>query len=239
MQEFQAHTQNRKHDPSSTRSDSADFKTLLPLLSGEFRRHRLKLAAGFAALLAVDFLQLIIPRILKRGVDALADGTATTQLLLTLGLLIIGIAACVVVLRFCWRNLIIGFSRLLERALRNRIFTHILAMDQPFFEKRTTGDIMAHASNDLAAVQMACGMGMVAAVDSLVLSIAAIGFMVHIHPVLTVFALMPMPILALSTKLLSGKLHHRFNTVQECFSRLTEIRQIFPGLGKIEQGIHL
>jgi ATP-binding cassette subfamily B protein len=95
-------------------------------------------------------------------------------------------------------------------------------MDQPFFEKRSTGDIMAHTSNDLAAVQMACGMGMVAAVDALVLCVAAIGFMVHIHPALTLMALLPMPLLAISTKMLSGRLHHRFNTVQEQFSVLTE-----------------
>jgi len=192
------------------------------LLAPSFRRHWFRLLAGFAALVAVDFLQLTIPRFLKRGVDALGNGSASHALLLKLGAAIIAISLVVVVLRFVWRNLIIGFSRLLERQLRNRIFNHILTMDQPFFEKRTVGDIMAHGSNDLAAVQMACGMGMVAAVDALVLSVAAIGFMIHIHPLLTLYALLPMPVLAVSTRLLSGKLHYRFNSVQEYFSLLTE-----------------
>ncbi|NNK13946.1 MAG: ABC transporter ATP-binding protein, partial [Desulfofustis sp.] len=91
-----------------------------------------------------------------------------------------------------------------------------------FFSKRSTGDIMAHGSNDLAAVQMACGMGMVAAVDALVLSVAAIGFMIYIHPTLTLFALLPLPFLALTTRFLSAKLHRRFNQVQEEFAHLTE-----------------
>ena len=194
----------------------------MSLLKPEFHNHRYRLLAGLFALLIVDMLQLVIPRIMKHGVDALSLGTASSPYLLKLGTAIIAIALCVVILRVCWRNLIIGFSRYLERALRNRIFNHILLMDQAFFEKRTTGDIMAHGSNDLTAVQMACGMGLVAAADAFVLSIAAVGFMIHIHPTLTLLALLPMPLLALSTKFLSGKLHNRFNTVQEQFSLLTE-----------------
>ncbi len=211
-----------QQNESLEHAEPVGFLTLWKLLSPQFRKHRLRLFAGFTALLCVDFLQLIIPRILKHGVDALSENRATGTLLLKLGLLILGIAFMVVILRFVWRNLIIGFSRHLERALRNRIFNHILTMDQPFFEKRTTGDIMAHGSNDLGAVQMGCGMGLVAAADALILSIAAIGFMLHIHPGLTVMALLPMPILAVSTRLLSRKLHQRFNRVQEQFSLITE-----------------
>jgi ATP-binding cassette, subfamily B, multidrug efflux pump len=173
-------------------------------------------------LIVVDFLQLIIPRFLKEGVDALERQTATASQLLLLALVMVAIAVLVVVLRFLWRYLIIGFSRLLEQAVRNRLFSHILGMDAPFFEKHGPGDLMAHSSNDLAAVQMACGMGVVAAVDALVMSLAAIGFMAAIHPQLTLLALTPMPFLAIGTRLLSARLHRRFNTVQEEFSQLTE-----------------
>ena len=177
---------------------------------------------GFSALLAVDFLQLTIPRILKKGVDSLTSAAATPQILLRYALYIILIALFVSVLRFVWRYTIIGFSRFLERDIRNRIFSHIINMDMAFFEKRTTGDIMAHASNDLSAVQMACGMGMVAAVDATIMTIAAIGFMTVIHPKLTLLALLPMPFLAVFTRILTAKMHHRFTTVQEQFSLLTE-----------------
>ncbi len=211
-----------QQNESPEQLEPVGFPSLWKLLSPQFKKHRLRLFAGFAALLSVDFLQLIIPRILKYGVDALTENRATSTLLLKLGLLIVAIAVLVVILRFIWRNLIIGFSRYLERALRNRIFNHIITMDQPFFETRTTGDIMAHGSNDLGAVQMGCGMGLVAAADALILSIAAIGFMIHIHPGLTAMALLPMPVLAVSTKLLSSRLHQRFNRVQEHFSLITE-----------------
>lgn len=214
-----------KTNPTSaktTESRRVPFIQLRELLLPTFRSNRLRLAAGFSALILVDLLQLSIPRIIKHAVDGLETMTITTTGLLQLGGLILIIASLVVVLRFTWRYLIIGFSRFLERAIRNRIFSHILKMDMPFFEKHSTGDLMAHSSNDLAAVQMACGMGMVAAIDALVMSLAAIGFMVAIHPGLTLLALLPMPLLAISTRILSGKLHKRFATVQEQFSALTE-----------------
>lgn len=187
-----------------------------------FRQHRLRLLYGFIALLLVDFLQLIIPRIIKYGVDGLAEQQITQFSLFKLGSLIVLFAIGVACLRFAWRYLIIGFSRLLEQAVRNRMFRHIMKMDAQFFEKYTTGDLMAHSSNDLNAVQMACGMGMVAAVDAFVMSSAAILFMAHIHVKLTLVALLPMPFLALFTRILSAKLHQRFNIVQEQFSGLTE-----------------
>lgn len=198
------------------------FAQIRDLLLPSFRRHRLRIFGGLAALILVDFLQLIIPRFIKQAVDALETLTVTPTGLLSLAGIIVFIAVLVVFLRFIWRYLIIGFSRFLEQTVRNRIFDHILKMDAPFFEKRTTGDLMAHASNDLAAVQMACGMGVVAAVDSLVMSLAAIGFMIAIHPLLTFLALLPMPFLAVATRVLSGKLHRRFAMVQEEFSELTE-----------------
>ena len=209
---------------TETRNSSkrVPFAQLRDLLLPSFRRHRLQLLGGLAALILVDFLQLIIPRFIKHAVDALESGSVSATGLLGLAGAIILIALLVVVLRFVWRYLIIGFSRLLEQAVRNRIFSHILKMDAPFFEKHTTGDLMAHSTNDLSAVQMACGMGVVAAVDSLVMSLAAIGFMVAIHPLLTLLALLPMPFLAVATRILSAKLHRRFTTVQEEFSELTQ-----------------
>jgi ATP-binding cassette subfamily B protein len=215
--------ENKGFEQNDSETSLVSFIGLVrQLLAAQFVTHRYRLLGGFIALISVDFLQLSIPLLVKRAIDSLAVQEATMALLITLAVTILAIAMTVVVLRFIWRMLIIGFSRYLERALRNRIFSHILAMDQYFFSNRSTGDIMAHGSNDLAAVQMACGMGMVAAVDALVLSVAAIGFMIHIHPTLTLYALLPLPFLALTTRILSAKLHHRFNHVQEEFAHLTE-----------------
>lgn len=214
-------TYQSENDVESNAS-SPTAKQLLRHITPLFSQYRLRLLAGFAALIVVDFLQLTIPRLLKKGVDSLTAENATQEILLRYGLFIILIAMGVVVLRFVWRYMIIGFSRYLERAIRNRIFAHIVKMDTAFFEKRTTGDIMAHASNDLIAVQMACGMGMVAAVDALVMTVAAIAFMSFIHVKLTLLAVLPMPFLAIFTRILTARMHRRFNTVQEQFSLLTE-----------------
>ena len=211
------------------------FQELKALLSPIFTTHRKRLIIGFSALITVDVLQLTIPRLIKRGVDGLSELSIDQGELFRLGFAILGIAILVVILRFCWRYLIIGFSRLLERAIRNRLFNHILKMDARFFTTHTTGDLMAHLGNDLSSVQMACGMGMVAAADALVMSVAAIGFMIAIDPVLTLLALLPMPFLAISTRILSGKLHKRFATVQEQFSNMTEFsRSVLLSIGLIK-----
>ncbi len=213
---------NKKTSSGSGQNGKVFLLQLRELIVPIYKMYRLRLLIGFTALVCVDLLQLTIPRIIRKAVDGLEAATISQSGLLRLAFLIFVIATLVVVLRFSWRYLIIGFSRILEKLIRNRIFSHILQMDAPFFEKRTTGDLMAHASNDLSAVQMACGMGMVAAIDSLVMSCAAIGFMIAIDPMLTLFALLPMPILAFTTRILSAKLHRRFTTVQEQFSLLTE-----------------
>ncbi len=206
----------------TSRAANVPLAELLTLVRPSYSNYRGRLAVGIIALLSVDLIQLIIPRVIKYGVDGLAEQHITQTGLLKLGGLIIFFAMIVAVLRFCWRYLIIGFSRILEKAVRNRMFRHILKMDAPFFESHTTGDLMAHMSNDLSAVQMACGMGMVAAVDAIVMSTAAIGFMMHINVKLTLLALLPMPFLAIFTRILSAKLHKKFTTVQEQFSLLTE-----------------
>ncbi len=203
-------------------SPSTKITTLLRLVLPIFREHWLRLGCGFLALIVVDFLQLIIPRFVKTAVDALSTGAATSSQLLELSGAVCLVAVIVALLRFIWRYLIIGFSRILEKKLRDRLFTHVLRMDPPFFERWTTGDLMAHASNDLNAIQMACGMGLVASVDALVMSSAALVFMLAISVKLTLIALLPMPLLIICTRILSGRLHHRFNLVQEQFSLLTE-----------------
>ncbi|MGV8074368.1 MAG: ABC transporter transmembrane domain-containing protein, partial [Syntrophobacteraceae bacterium] len=186
------------------------------------KRHALRISAGFLALILVDLFQLVIPRIIKKAVDALQLGAATPSLLLWYSGYIILIALFIAALRYIWRMLILGFSRILETSLRERLFSHILTLDKTFFQGSTTGNIMALATNDLSAVQLASGMGLVATVDAIFMGIGAICFMAYIHPVLTLIAILPMPILAYLTRFLSSRLHLRFKKVQEQFSILTE-----------------
>ncbi len=183
----------------------------------------MRLVFGFSALLCVDFFQLWIPRVIKHAVDELQQGIASEAGLLKHGAFIVLLALGIASMRFFWRYLILGFSRLLETDLRSWMFAHLLTLDRKFFQRRPPGELMALSTNDLASVQLACGMGLVAFVDALVMTFAALGFMAYIHPTLTLIAVSPMPILAMLTKLLSARLHHRFKKVQEQFSKLTEM----------------
>ena len=192
------------------------------LIAPIFRRHALRVALGLVTLIAVDVLQLVIPKFVQKAIDALAAGTATGPFLERIAWALVVIAVSMAVLRFVWRSMLIGFSRILERTLRNQLFAHLVRMDQPFFERRTTGDLMAHASNDLPVIQMAFGMGVVAVVDILVLSLTALGFMITINLKLTLIVLLPMPLLVFCTRKLSAMLHRRVNVVQEQFAGLTE-----------------
>jgi ATP-binding cassette subfamily B multidrug efflux pump len=192
------------------------------LLLPFFRQYALRLVGGIIALLLVDFLQLWTPRIIKMAVDELGSGMATGPGLLRYAGLILLLAAGIALCRFIWRYLILGFSRLLERDLRDRLLSHLLTLDRMFFQWHTTGEIMALTTNDLAAVQLASGMGLIAFVDAVVMTLAALAFMAYIHPMLTVIAVSPMPVLVFSTRLLSARMHKRFKKVQEQFEKLTE-----------------
>jgi ATP-binding cassette subfamily B protein len=192
------------------------------LLRDYFIRHRYRLAGGIGLLLVVDLLQLLIPRVIKLAVDELQSGLADSASLLRQAGLILAYALAIAACRFGWRYLVLGFSRLLERDLRNRLLARLVRLDRPFFNRRTAGEIMALSGNDLTNVQMACGIGLVSFVDAIMMTAAAVAFMAYIHPGLTILALAPMPILALLTGLLSALLHHRFKLVQEQFSHLTE-----------------
>jgi ATP-binding cassette, subfamily B, multidrug efflux pump len=194
----------------------------LSLIRPYFRRHAWRIAAGLLALIGVDFVQLLIPRVIKRAVDDLQQGVATPEGLFMLGGTIVALALVIAFLRFLWRTLLLVFSRLLETDLRSRMFSHILSLDRAFFQRRTAGELMALATNDLSSVQLAAGMGVVAFVDAAFMGVAAIAFMAYIQPLLTIIAIAPMPLLAILTRVLSARLHRRFKKVQEQFSALTE-----------------
>jgi ATP-binding cassette subfamily B protein len=203
-------------------SQRAQFQKASSLIGPIFRKYRLQLSIGLGAMLLVDILQLYVPRVIKSTIDGLNQGIFTDTDLLRNAWIIVGLAVGIGSFRFVWRYLIIGFSRILERDIRDQLFSHILTLDKAFFQKKTTGDMIALSTNDLTAVQLACGMGLVAFVDAFIMLFAAISFMIYINPILTAVALFPLPLLAILTKSLAGKLHKRFKEVQEQFSTITQ-----------------
>jgi ATP-binding cassette subfamily B protein len=135
------------------------------------------------------------------------------------------------VFRFLWRLALLGHSRIVEERLRNLLYDHLQTLSPSFDRSARTGDIMARATNDLNAVRMAAGMGLVALTDSLVLGTAAIGFMIHISPRLTLLALIPMPFIVYLSRRLTRRMASGYERVQQVFADLTErVREAVSGV---------
>lgn len=206
---------------------ASQFRPLAPY----FRDNLPRLAAGLMFLLVVDLLQLLIPLVLKDAVDALTALRADPALLLKQAGLILGIAAAIGFFRFIWRYFLLGHSRIVEERLRNRLYGHLQLLGPSFYQRTRTGDLMARAINDLNAVRMATGMGLVALADAVVLGAAAVAFMFHISPRLTLIALIPTPLIAGLTRILARRMSTGFDRVQRAFSELTErVREAFSGI---------
>jgi len=192
---------------------------------------RLLIALGLFCLIIVDFLQLFIPRIIKWAIDDLTSYDVDRLSLFMYALYILGIAALIGIFRYVWRRCLLGTSRRVEEGLRNRLFSHIQTLSAPYFEKTKTGDLMAHATNDISHIRMATGMGMVAVTDAVVLGAAAIGFMAYINVRLTLFVLIPMPMIVFGARFFSKRMHRYYGEVQGAFSDLTEVvRERFTGI---------
>lgn len=211
----------------------------LALIKPYFRENYLKIAIGLLSLIVVDVLQLFIPRIIKWSVDGLTAMEIETRQLLTYAVYMAVIAILIGAFRYVWRRCLLGTSRRVEEGLRNRLFAHIQTLSASFFDRTRTGDLMAHATNDIQQVRMATGMGLVAINDAVVLGTAAIGFMLYINVTLTLFVLIPMPLITISTKFFSKQMHQRYQRVQATFSDLTEvIRERFAGIRIIKAHNH-
>jgi len=201
------------------------------LIKPYFKENRRKIAIGLLSLIIVDVLQLFIPRIIKWTVDGLTTFHIDLWQLLVYAIYMAIIAVLIGAFRYVWRRCLLGTSRRVEEGLRNRLFTHIQTLSASYFDRTQTGDLMAHATNDIQQIRMATGMGMVALNDAIVLGAAAIGFMLYINVTLTLFVLIPMPLITISTLFFSKKMHHRYQAVQAAFSDLTEvIRERFAGI---------
>lgn len=203
----------------------------IDLIKPYFRENRLYIAIGLISLIVVDFAQLYIPRIIKRAVDDLTAYDIDAAGLLLHGLFIVGLALIIAGFRYVWRKCLIGLSRRVEEGLRNRLFRHIQTLSASYFDRTRTGDIMAHATNDLHHIRMASGMGMVALTDAVVLGTAAIGFMLYINVRLTLFVLIPMPLIVFGARFFSKRMHKMYGDVQASFSDLTEaVRERYAGI---------
>lgn len=191
-----------------------------------FIQHKWRYIWGIIVLILVDALQLVTPKLLGRITDALGDGTLSMgDIYLYIGVILL-LALLVAGCRFIWRMLVMGSSRSLEYWLRNRLFSHLELMSPNFYNNHKTGDLMAHATNDINAVRMAFGHGIVMITDAIFLTSAIIIIMVAtIDLRLTAAALLPLPVIAAIMIFFGKMVQNRFTNVQEAFSALTDMVQ--------------
>jgi ATP-binding cassette subfamily B multidrug efflux pump len=196
-----------------------------------FVRNKWILAIGMVSLLVVDLLQLLIPLVIRKAIDSLTIKTATSIVLLRYGAVILAIALTMAVLRYIWRHCLFGLSRKIEEGVRNQLYTHLQTLSLSYYHRTKTGDLMARAINDINAVRMATGMGLVALTDGLVLGIAAVGFMLYINHYLTLISIIPAPVVVYFTRILTKRMSTGYEKVQAVFSDLTErTREAFAGI---------
>jgi len=191
---------------------------------------------GVLWLLVVDILQLLVPEVLRRFTDDISTGQLTSQNLFRYGIYILVIGIGIAFFRFLWRMYIIGVSRKLEYELRNELFTHLQSLSTNYYNNHKTGDLMAHATNDINSIRMALGPGVVMMTDAIFMTGIAITMMSTTTDLrLTFFALAPMPFLAYAIGKFGKKINTRFKSVQEAFSGLTDtVQENFAGIRVIK-----
>ncbi|MGQ9637868.1 MAG: ABC transporter ATP-binding protein [Thermodesulfobacteriota bacterium] len=200
-------------------------------LKEDFFKHRWNILIGLLALLIVDILQLLIPRIIKFAIDDLISGEVSLRGLSFYGMEIVILALGIGGFRYVWRYHLLGTARKIEKALRDRLFIHLQTLSLSYFFRSKVGDLMARALNDIEAIRMALALGIVFLADTLILGVLTLFFMVYIHPQLTLFSILPMPFITIITMLFSRLLNQRFEVLQKTFGQLTErIRESISGI---------
>lgn len=210
-----------------SKSILSNYKTLIPYLY----RYRFQYITGFICLLIVDAAQVIIPLFLQQAIDSIVAGDFTA------GTIIKPAAAMVVMMtivsggRFLWRYFIHGSARRIETEMRAALFDHFLTLSYDFFQKNKIGDMLSRSTNDLDAVRVAIGMGLVALVDGTVMavSILAIIFINDAHS--AAFAIIPLPFITLLILLFGNLVGKRFQKAQEAYSAMSGAAQeTFAGI---------
>ena len=174
-------------------------------------------------LILVGLLAGIVPMIIARVIDEMTNGTLTYSALLFWVAVVAGISLLQYAMRYVWRTNIFGTSAKLEKILRQRLFNHFTKMDSVFYQKYRTGDLMAHATNDLGSIRMVAGGGILTMVDSLTQGIITLFMMFWaVDWQLSLMVIIPLPVLAIAIRFIGKKMHFHFRRAQEAFSSLND-----------------
>ena len=191
-----------------------------------FKQEKKRYIIGITFLALTSLANLVPPRVLGLMADQLDKGHISWG---QYGMLIIAVLAAaftLYILRYFWRKQIWGGAAELERQMRSKLFAHFMIMDRTFYQRHRTGDLMAHATNDVSAIQNVAGDGVLTLVDSLIMGLSTmIAMIVFVDWRLTIVALVPLPFLAWGAWKLGDRLHDAFDKSQAAFSRLNNKTQ--------------
>lgn len=194
--------------------------TNLNTLKKYFVRYKTKIFWGILFILISNAFSTYIPIVIKDAMNDLHKSLAQ-QTLIKYGLLISGTSLVAGVFRFLIRQTIIVVSREIEFDLRQDFWAHIQRLPLRYFQNNATGNIMAHATNDINAVRMFIGPAVMYTIDTGIRFIIVLWIMLSIDVSVTLYSLLPLPFLSFMIYLISKKVHARFTAIQEKFSELT------------------
>ncbi|MGX7200698.1 multidrug ABC transporter permease/ATP-binding protein [Enterococcus plantarum] len=191
-----------------------------------FKQEKKSYTIGVFSLVMVALVQLVPPKVIGIVVDEIAAKNLTIKPILFWVSILLVAALAQYIFRYIWRTHIWGSAAKLEKELRRQLFHHFTKMDTVFYQKYRTGDLMAHATNDLNAIQNVAGAGILTFADSLITGGATIVAMIlFVDWRLTLIALIPLPLLAVTSRVLGSKLHDAFRDSQAAFSTINDKTQ--------------
>lgn len=166
-------------------------------LSWFFKEQWPRYLAAISLLLMVALLTVIPPKVVGWVVDGITKGGLDNGTLMRYLAGLFGLGVLIYLLRYVWRVMLFGASYRLAYVLRNRLFSHFTRMSPDFYQRHRTGDLMAHATNDIQAVEMTAGEGVLTLVDSIMVGVLVLSIMCSQYSwQLTLVSLLPLPVMA-------------------------------------------
>ncbi|WP_219590060.1 ABC transporter transmembrane domain-containing protein [Aeromonas salmonicida] len=181
---------------------------------------------AISLLMMVALLTVIPPKVVGWVVDGIAKGSLDNDTLMGYLAWLFVLGLLIYLLRYVWRVMLFGASYRLAYVLRNRLFSHFTRMSPDFYQRHRTGDLMAHATNDIQAVEMTAGEGVLTLVDSIIVGVLVLSIMCSQYSwQLTLLSLLPLPVMAFFMNRFGTQIYKEFKAAQGAFSRLNNKTQ--------------
>jgi ATP-binding cassette subfamily B protein len=189
-------------------------------LARYFRPYKLQLFIGIACIAAYVIFTVTIPQIVGHAFDALRHEVTWAKLNMA-ALKVLGASAIGGLFLFLQRRILIGMSRHIEYDLRNDFYAHLVDQPLSFFHEHRTGDLMARATNDLAAVRQLAGPLIMYSLQTVFVVLLILPIMFALNWKLTLLLFVTMPLVSLTVKFFGQQVHTRFQQIQDFFAQIT------------------